>query len=84
MLTPRFLRFLYASKIRWEQFLFSLENGRSTAFLTVLPFFVFLPLQAFGARCEARGQEEPHLARGKDDSRAACRLHSLMLFRLPH
>lgn len=48
------------------------------------PPFVFLRLRAFGAQCEARGQEEPHLARGEDDSQAACRLHSLMLFRLPH
>lgn len=48
------------------------------------PPFVFLALQAFGAKRTVRGQEEPHLAHGKDDSLAACRLHSLMLFRLPH
>lgn len=34
------------------------------------PLFVFLPPRAFGAQWEARGQEEPHLAGGKDDSRA--------------
>ncbi|CAB1422564.1 unnamed protein product [Pleuronectes platessa] len=59
------------------------EDRHSVAFPATLPLSVGLR-GLFGGGCKERGQEEPHLAQGKDDSRAACRLHSLMLFSLPH
>lgn len=73
----------HASHVRRERF-FVFKRVLTLIGTPDHPPFVFLPPQAFGAKCTAQGREEPHLAHGKDDSRAACRLHSLMLFRLPH
>lgn len=56
----------------------------SNSLPTLQPPVVFEPVQVFGAWCKAQGQKEPHLAWRGDDSQAACRLHSLMLSRLPH
>lgn len=83
ILDLRFPKTLDVSDIRRKEDFFFLMRVTLTG-TPNYSAFVFLPPRASGAPCKARGQEEPHLAQGKDDSRAACQLHSLMLFRLPH